>query len=219
MSKSSLSHFVFRAVGLQIVLLGIWWTILYRPSIALLRLTAEIPLSLLLSNPLKSALEVDSSSGDWNFSVPVNAVVKDSTHSDGSVQVEAIDFTAPAENVAPFAIGWFVYLGLALSVLITRENLRRALKGLLFQTAISALAVFSYAEINARGTLAHIHRVPDPLSLWLLNFAYHIDYLVVPYATPFLVVLWTHPQWWAKLTGIPQISSPVAAMRRPRSSR
>jgi hypothetical protein len=219
MSKSSLSHFVFRAVGLQIVLLGIWWTILYRPSIALLRLTAEVPLNLPLSNPLKSALQVDSSSGDWNFSVPVNAVVKDSTHSDGSVQVEAIDFTAPAENVAPFAIGWFVYLGLALSVLITRENLRRALKGLLFQTAISALAVFSYAEINARGTLAHIHRVPDPLSLWLLNFAYHIDYLVVPYATPFLVVLWTHPQWWAKLTGIPQISSPVAAMRRPRSSR
>ena len=219
MSKSSLSHFVFRAVGLQIVLLGIWWTILYRPSIALLRLTAEVPLNLPLSNPLKSALQVDSSSGDWNFSVPVNAVVKDSTHSDGSVQVEAIDFTAPAENVAPFAIGWFVYLGLALSVLITRDNLRRALKGLLFQTTISALAVFIYAEINARGTLAHIHRVPDPLSLWLLNFAYHIDYLVVPYATPFLVVLWTHPQWWAKLTGIPQISSPVAAMRRPRSSR
>jgi hypothetical protein len=219
MRESSLGYFVFRAVGLQILLLGIWWTILYRPSIALLRLTAEVPLSVLLSNPLKSALEVDSSSGDWNFSVPVNAVVKDSTHSDGAVKVEAIDFTAPVENVAPFAIGWFVYLGLALSVLITRDSLRRTLKGLFLQTAISALAVFSYAEINARGTLAHIHRVPDPLSLWLLKFGYHIDYLVVPYATPFLVVLWTHPQWWAKLIGSSQITSPVAAMRRPKSSR
>ena len=62
MSESSLGYFVFRAVGLQILLLGIWWTILYRPSIALLRLTAEVPLSLLLGNPLKGALEVDSSS-------------------------------------------------------------------------------------------------------------------------------------------------------------
>ena len=204
-----------RAVGLQIALLGIWWTVLYRPSLALLRVAAEVPFSLLAGNPLKSALQVDAPSGDWNFSVPVNAVVKDSTQSNGSVQVDAIDFAAPVENVAPFAIGWFVYLGLALSVPISRNSLVRALKGFLFQTAISALAVFTYAEINARGTLAHIHRVPDPLILWLLNFVYHIDYLVIPYASPFLLVLWTHPEWWPQLLGGWQIPGAVAATRKP----
>jgi hypothetical protein len=202
MAESRLGHFLLRAVGLQLVLLGLWWTVLYQPSIGLLRLIAEVPFTLLLTNPSKSTLEVDSSSGDWNFSIPVNTVVKDSPQSNSAVQVDAIDFAAPAENVAPFTTGWFVYLGLALSVPITKDSTRRTLKGLLFQTAISALAVFTYAEVNARGTLAHLHRVPDPVGLWFLNFVYHIDYLVIPYASPFLLILWTHPEWWPKLIGI-----------------
>jgi hypothetical protein len=202
MAESRLGQFLSRAVALQLVLLGLWWSVLYQPSIGLLRLTARVPLTLLLTNPSKSTLEVDSSSGDWDFSIPVNAVVKDSPQSNSSVQVDAIDFAAPAENLAPFTTGWFVYLGLALSVPITRDSIRRTLKGLLFQTAISALAVFTYAEVNARGTLAHMHRVPDPAGLWFLNFVYHIDYLVIPYASPFLLILWTHPEWWPKLIGI-----------------
>ncbi len=201
MTQSSLGHFLLRAVGLQLIFLGLWWTVLYQPAIGLLRLTAEVPLSLLLTNPSKRSLEVNSSSGDWNFSIPVNAMVKDSPQSDSSVQVDAIDFAAPAENVAPFTTAWFVYLGLALSVPITRESIRRTLKGLLLQTAVSALAVFIYAEVNAHGTLAHMHRVPDPAGLWFLNFVYHIDYLVIPYASPFLLILWTHPEWWPQLVG------------------
>jgi hypothetical protein len=201
MTESSLGHFLLRAVGLQFVLLGLWWTVLYQPAIGLLRLTAEVPISLLLTNPSKRTLQVDSSSGDWNFSISVNAVVKDSPQSNSSVQVDAIDFAAPAENVAPFTTAWFVYLGLALNVPITRDSIRRTLKGLLFQTVISALAVFTYAEVNARGTLAHMHRVPDPVGVWFLSFVYHIDYLVIPYASPFLLILWTHPEWWPKLVG------------------
>jgi hypothetical protein len=187
---------------LLLVFLGLWWTVLYWPSLGLLRLIAEVPLTLLLTNPARSTLEVDSSSGEWNFSIPVNAVVKDSPQSTIPVRIDAIDFAAPPENVAPFTTGWFVYLGLALSVPITRDSIRRTLKGLLFQTAISGLALFTYAEVNARGTLAHMHRVPDPLGLWLLNFTYYIDYLVLPYASPFLLILWTHPEWWPKLIGI-----------------
>jgi hypothetical protein len=201
MNESSLGHFLLRAVGLQLVLLGLWWTVLYQPAIGLLRLIAQVPLTLLLTNPSKGTLEVDSSSGDWNFSIPVNAVLRDSPQSSSPVQVDAIDFAAPAENVAPFTTGWFVYLGLALTVPIARESIRRTLKGLLFQAAICSLAVFTYAEVNAHGTLAHMHRMPDPVGLWFLNFAYHIDYLVIPYASPFLLILWTHPEWWSKLLG------------------
>ena len=202
MGENKLGQLLVKAVASQLALLVLWWTVLYRPSLGLLRLTAEVPLTVLLTNPSKSTLEVDPSSGDWNFSIPVNAVVKDSPQSGSPVQVDAIDFAAPAENIAPFTIGWFVYLGLALSVPISRDSIRRTLWGLLFQTAISALAVFTYAEVNARGTLAHLHRVPDPGVLWLLNFVYHIDYLVMPYASPFLLILWTHPEWWPKLIGI-----------------
>jgi hypothetical protein len=201
MTQSSLGHFLLRAVGLQLIFLGLWWTVLYQPAIGLLRLTAQVPLSLLLTNPSKRSLEVNSSSGDWNFSIPVNAMVKDSPQSGSPVQVDAIDFAAPAENVAPFTTAWFVYVALALNVPISRGSIRRTLKGLLLQTAVSALAVFIYAEVNARGTLAHMHLVPDPMGLWFLNFVYHIDYLVIPYAGPFLLILWTHPEWWPQLAG------------------
>jgi hypothetical protein len=200
MPESSSGYFVLRAVGLQLVLLGLWWTVLYRPSIGFLRLAAEVPFTFLTAHQSKSPLEVDAS-GDWNFSIPVDAIVRDSTQSSSPVSVDSIDFAAPPESVAPFTTGWFVYLGLAFSVPISRNSLRRTLKGLLFQTAISALAVFIYAEVNARGTLAHMHRVPDSLGLWFLNFVYHIDYLVIPYASPFLLILWTHPEWWPRLIG------------------
>jgi hypothetical protein len=119
MAGNRLDHFLLRVVGLLLVFLGLWWTVLYRPSIGLLRLIAEVPLTLLLTNPSRSTLEVDSSSGEWNFSIPVNAVVKDSPQSTIPVRIDAIDFAAPSENVAPFTTGWFVYLGLALSVAIT----------------------------------------------------------------------------------------------------
>jgi hypothetical protein len=203
MPESNFGHFLLRAVGLQLVLLGLWWTVLYWPSIGLLRLTAEVPFTFLLTNPSKSTLEVDSSTGEWNFRIPVNALVKDSTQSNDPVSVDEIEFAAPPENVAPFTTGWFVYMGLALSVPITRNSISRTIKGLFSQTAISALALFTYAEVNARGTLAHMHRVPDPLGLWFLAFVYYIDYLVIPYASPFLLILWTHPEWWPKLIGSP----------------
>ncbi|HXP88298.1 MAG TPA: hypothetical protein VN841_26440 [Bryobacteraceae bacterium] len=210
MAESNSGHFLLRAVALQLILLGLWWTVLYRASVGLLWLTAEVPLTLLLTSQSKDTLAVDASSGDWNFSIPVNALVKDSTQSDSPVSVEAIDFAAPVANVATFTTGWFVYLGLALSVPITRNSLRRTLKGLLFQTAISALAVFTYAEVNARGTLAHMHRTPDPVGLWFLSLVYHIDYLVIPYASPFLLILWTHAEWWSQLVG-----SRAGAGRKP----
>ena len=201
MPESNLRLFLLRAVGLQLVFLGLWWTILYQPSIGILRLIAEVPLTLLVSAPSKRTLEVDSSTGEWDFSIPVGAVVKDSTQTNEPVSVDAIDFAAPPANVAPFATGWFVYLGLALSVPVNRNSLRRTAKGLILQTTIGALGVFAYAEVNARGILVHMHRMPDPLDVWFLNFVYHIDYLVIPYASPFLVILWTHREWWTKLIG------------------
>lgn len=188
-----------RAVVLQLLLLGLWWFVLYQPSLALLHLTAQIPFGLLPAKPDESPLEVDST-GEWKFTIPVGAVVRDSKQSNAPVSVHATDFSAPAENVAPFTTAWFVYLGLALNAPFNRANLRRTLIGLAIQTAVSALALLCYAEINARGIVVNMHRSPDALSLWLLKLAYHIDYLVIPYASPFLVLLGTHPGWWAFLT-------------------
>jgi hypothetical protein len=134
------------------------------------------------------------------------------------VNVHASDFSAPAENVAPFATAWFVYLGLALNAPLSRANLRRILIGLATQTTLSGLALLGYAEINARGLVANLHRTPDAFLLWLLKLAYHIDYLVVPYAGPFLVVLATHPGWWTFLTkGEPMNAKPerVPAQGKP----
>lgn len=191
---------LLKTIGLQIVALGTWWLVLYQPSLVLLRVAVEVPFTFLFSRQSQPPLQVDSK-GDWNFSVPFNTVVKDPKEGPGPKPVDSIDFAAPPENVAPFTTGWFVYLGLALSLPFTRANLRRTLIGMAIQTCVSALALFLYVEINARGILASLHASPDPFYEWLLKYAYHIDYLVIPYAGPFLLLLMTHPAWWAQLTG------------------
>lgn len=188
-----------RTVALLLLALGLWWLVLYQPSLVLLRVTAQIPFALLTARQEANPVEVDAT-GEWKFSIPVGAYVRDSAQGKGPVSVGAIEFSAAAANVAPFATGWFVYLGLALNARLTRANLRRTLIGLAIQTVISGLALFGYAEINARGIVTNMHSSPDALSLWLEKVAYHIDYLVIPYASPFLILLATHPQWRTFLT-------------------
>src|SRR5579863_1664827 len=118
-----------RAVALQFLLLGLWWFVLYQPSLALLHLAAQIPFGLLPARPDENPIEVDAT-GEWKFIIPVRDVVRDSAQSNAPVNVHASDFSAPAENVAPFATAWFVYLGLALNAPLSRANLRRILIGL-----------------------------------------------------------------------------------------
>ena len=200
MAADNFSRFFWpRALALQLLLLGLWWTLLYEPSLVLLRVTAQIPFALLTARQDRDPLEVDAT-GEWKFSIPMSAFVKDPANGKGPTMVNAIDFGGPAANVAPFTTGWFVYLGLTLNARLTRLNLRRSLIGIAIQTAISGLALFAYAEINAFGILTNMHSSRDALSLWLTKLAYHIDYLVVPYASPFLVLLGTHPEWWNFLT-------------------
>ena len=212
--------FIARAVALQLLILGLWWFVLYQPSLALLRVIAEIPFTLLTARQDRDPIEVDAS-GEWKFSVPVSAYVRDSAEGKGPVSVNAIEFSAPAANVAPFATGWFVYLGLALSVPISRSNLRRILLGLAIQTIVSGVALLGYAEINARGVVANMYKTPDATVLWLEKLAYHIDYLVVPYASPFLVAIATLPDWWTFLTSGArgQVAVPTSPTRKPKKAR
>jgi hypothetical protein len=149
-TADSFSRFFWpRALALQLLLLGLWWCVLYQPSLAMLHLAAEIPFGLLPAKPDESPLEVDAT-GEWKFTIPVGAIVRDSTQSNAPVSVHAIDFSAPPENVAPFTTAWFVYMGLALNAPFNRANVRRTIIGLAIQTAVSGLALLCYAEINAR---------------------------------------------------------------------
>ena len=190
---------LLRTIALQIAALCAWWLVLYQPSLVLLRVAAEIPFTFLLSSQSQPPLQVDAK-GDWNFSIPVNTVVKDPKEGPSPRPVSSIGFAAPPEDVAPFTTGWFVYLALALGLPFSRPNLQRTLLGMGVQTAVNALALFIYAEVNALGILASLHAAPDPFYEWVLKYAYHIDYLVIPYAGPFFLLLFTHPAWWEQLT-------------------
>jgi hypothetical protein len=200
MPQSSFGRWFWpRAVALQFLLLGLWWFVLYQPSLFLLRVVGEVPFTLFTPRQEKDALDVDTS-GDWKFSVPVSPFAHDDENGRGRVIVNAIEFSGPSANVAPFTTGWFVYLGLALNLPLTRSRLRRTLLGLLLQMAAASLGLFAYAEVNAIGIATNMHPVPNAAVLWLTKLAYHIDYLVVPYASPFLILLLTHPVWWLFLT-------------------
>jgi hypothetical protein len=183
----------------------------------LLRVAAEVPLAF-LSTGSQPPLQVDEK-GEWNFSIPVNTVVDDPKEGLAPKPVQGIEFAAPPENVAPFSTGWFVYLGLALTMPFTKANWKRTLLGAGIQTALNSLALFFYAEINAWGILQSLSRAPDPLYMWLLKYAYHIDYLVLPYAGPFLLVLLTHSSWWIQLAKPVPREAPAAPPLQPRRLR
>ena len=199
MLANSAPFFLPRVVAFQLVFLGLWWSLLYQPSLRLLGSAANITFSILLGNQPEPPLQIDSK-GEWNFRFPVNAVVNDPVQQPGPLSVGSIDFVSAPENIAPFTTGWLVYAGLALSAPLTRSSLRRTLIGVGAQTVINTLALFAYVQVNALGILASLHRTPDILGSWLLKFAYHIDYLVIPYSVPFLLLVFTHPEWWSRLT-------------------
>lgn len=171
--------------------MALWWFLLKGASLWLLRIFAFLPLVLFIAPPDQPAVRKDANTGEWLFNVSVNAPVKNMQTGRTEV-VQSVEFAADENNVAFFASGWFSFLALALSV--SRSGLKPLLTGLGVQTAVNVLSLLAYVYINARGL-----QMNDPVhptaAVWLLKYAYHIIYLVVPFAGPFGVALLVFPQW------------------------
>lgn len=185
---------ILRAVILEPLAMAVWWFLLKGASLWLLRYVAYVPLALLIAPAGHPPVKVDAATGAWVFNVSVNAVGKN-LNTGQQQHIESTEFSAGEDRVAFFASGWFSYLALALSTLpFSRRQAYRVSKGFALQTALSVLCLAAYAYINGYGPV--INTTSDRgASVWLLEYVYHLIYLVIPFAGPFLVALLVHPEW------------------------
>lgn len=185
-----------RALLLVPLSMAVWWFVLKGASLWLLRVLAVLPLALLIGPPGYDPVRTNPETGEWLFNVEVNTTARNLQT--GQMQaVGSIEFAVEPDSVAFFAAGWFSYLALAASAGgFSRRQARRLLKGVTLQTAINILGLAAYAYINGYGALANAQPNAPP-QMWLLKYLYHIIYLVVPFAGPFMVALLMHPEWRA----------------------
>lgn len=184
-----------RAVVLAPVLIGVWWFLLKDSSLWVLRVLSYLPLLLLIAPAGFDPVKVDPMTGEWVFNVAVNTVAKN-PQTGQWMRIESSEFAAAKDNVAFFASGWFAYLALALSAVpaFSKSQAKRMFKGLALQTTINILGLAAYVYINGYGSV--INTVNNPNSIvWLFKYFYHIVYLVIPFAGPFMVAMLVHPEW------------------------
>lgn len=185
---------VSRAAVLVPVALALWWFLLKPPSLWLLRHLAYVPLALLLAPAGQDPVRLDPNTGEWMFNVAVNTYASNPQTGEGK-RIDSLEFAASEDNLVFFAGGWFSYLALAYSAVgFSRIQVKRVLGGLGVQTGINILALAAYAYINAYGAAINMPGSSDA-RLWLIQYSYHIIYLVVPFAAPFAVAVMIHPEW------------------------
>lgn len=189
--------------------MALWWFLLKGASLSLLRIAAFLPLALLIAPPDQPAVNKDVNTGEWRFNVAVNAPVT-SVQNGRTETVQSLEIAVDEDNVAFFAGGWFSFLALALSVWeFSKSAAKRLLAGLAVQTGINVLSLVAYVYINARGLEINDPLHPTPV-VWLLKYAYHIIYLVLPFAGPFGVALLVFPTWRElfQAAGVPEPNRP-----------
>lgn len=185
---------VTRAVLLLPLVMTVWWFLLKGPSLWLLAKLAFIPLALFVSPPGQAPVRVEDGTRAWTFQVEVNTYGRNSSTNEGQY-VETLAFTAEEDSIAFFASSWFSYLALALAAgAIWGGERRQVLQGLGIETALNVASVVAYAYINGYGTVLKT-AAGGGGGMWTLQYVYHLIYLVIPFAGPFVVAVALHRQW------------------------
>jgi hypothetical protein len=193
---SRLNSIICRAIVFVPLAMALWWFLLKGSSLWLLRILAYFPLGMLIAPPDLDPVKVNPATNEWVFTVAVHAAVRN-TQTGQRETINSLEFAAGQDSIAFFACGWFSYLALAFSAgAFSRKRAPDLLKGIGLQTAINILCLAAFVYINGHGVLINTPNNADP-AVWLIKYVYHIIYLVVPFAGPFIVALLVHPEWRA----------------------
>jgi hypothetical protein len=192
--KVSHGNVIGRAAVLVPLLLALWWFVLKGASLWSLRVLAWLPLALLVAPPGLDPIRVDPKTGDWICNVKVNTIARN-PQTGQSQRVNSIEIAIRSSDAALYASGWFSYLGLALSAgPFSRKHGKRVLWGFGIQTVVNTLSLATYVYIIGYGSLISGPGISDS-RVWWVKYFDHINSLVVPFASPFLVAILMYPEW------------------------
>ena len=192
--KLRYGNVIGRATVLVPLSLALWWFLLKAPSLWLLRELAWIPLAFFVAPPGLDPIREDPKTGEWICNVAVNTVARN-PQTGQSELISSIEIAVRVSDAAFYASGWFSYLALALSAgPFSRRQGKRVAYGLGLQTVINTLSLAGFVYILGQRTLAGTAANPGE-QIWWIKYFDHINTLVIPFASPFLVAILMHPEW------------------------
>ena len=181
-----------RAAVLVPAAMAAWWFLLKVPSLWLMKALVWLPLVLFIAPAGSDPVRIDPGTGEWVFSVEVRTTARDS-RTGQSRFVDSLDVNVSPNGIAEYAAGWFCYLALALTTApFSRKKVQRGLCGMGIQTVVNVASLAACVWIMGYGSV--VNSAGDA-RLWLTKYFDHINSLVLPFLSPFLVALLVHPEW------------------------
>jgi len=182
---------ILRAAFLTTAVLSVWYWAFRQASLEALKAVSYLPLAFTVAPETEAPIRVNEKTGEWIFQVSIEREVRNP--SSGAMQhIRSVEFQAMPDNFAFFAVGWFAYLGLALSDRsLFRGGGRLIPRGVAWQTGLNVLGVVLYVYTNGQGSVGQ----DGDTWIWLLKYLYHLDYLVLPFVGPIAVAFLLHEEW------------------------
>lgn len=181
-------RFLLRGSVVLAGMLFLWWLTLVDPLLALLRVSADLPLRCLPGAARAAAIRV-LPSGDWVFRVPVPSSLLDPSMSRRAGKFRGIQLVLPQSTLVLFTLGFPIFWALVLPVPEGRRLWRVLVQGTAVIAAIAVMQVLLYIGYTIN---ANLHLIRNSAAVWLLNYAHYMNRYMIPYTAPFCVAMWIH---------------------------
>src|SRR5438132_893151 len=129
------TRFLLRGSLLLILLLAVWWFVLLNPLLFLLQGGGGFALGVVYGGGSGDVASV-APSGDWNFTIPLEATVRNAPGHPGLSQIHSIEFTVPRADMLAFTFSVPVFWAIVLAAGGIRRNLRALALGTALMAAV-----------------------------------------------------------------------------------
>jgi hypothetical protein len=183
---------------LLILLLAIWWWVLLNPLLFLLQGAGGFALDAVYGSGSRDVATV-SPSGDWNFTIPLEATMRNAPDHPGLSQIHSIEFTVPRADMLAFTFSLPVFWAIVLAAGGIRKNLRALVWGTLLMAIVEIVLLLVFAKVTAHQTAGQLSEIQSDFTRWLLRVTNYLVSNVIPFLAPFLVAIALHPELRAQI--------------------
>lgn len=190
-------RFLLRGSVVLAGMLLLWWLTLVNPLLAVLRVSADLPLRCLPGATHTAAIRV-LPAGDWVFRVPVPSSLLNPSGGSHAPKYRGVQLELPQSTLVLFTLGFPILWALILSDPEGWRRWRVLVKGTAAIAAIAVMQVFVFIGFTIN---ANLHLIRNGFVVWLLDYFNYVNVYLVPYTAPFCVALWVHRKLRADILG------------------
>ncbi|HEX4809610.1 MAG TPA: exosortase H-associated membrane protein [Bryobacteraceae bacterium] len=182
------SSLLLRGSAALVLMLGLWWLVLLKPSLFLLRHSTEFAMRVLMGGGSDQVVSV-ADSGDWNFSVPVGISGQYVPQEHRSVNIRSIGCTVTGSDLRAFTFSVPVLWAIFLAAPWRRKSLRPLLIGTVLTGCVQVLSLLLFVDIAAHRGLAVSLQISNSFSTWWMTTGDYLALSVIPFLAPFIIAI------------------------------